>query len=217
MPTSEEAAAAAAAEALGTEAEETQSGSEETNDEVEFPSFEVELPAELLAELEEDDVEETTDDDIAALSEQYPDAEDAVLKELAQARKRADHLEKLRVKEARKNWEEEAKKFFPLSEPFLPEINATSRRGFLRTAKNVNDMVKPMIEEKVLKPAREAIEKTKVEAATETKEEIKKAWGEAVTEDQPQHRPVSVENQERRRKRGDFSDLVRGMIFNKED
>lgn len=216
MPTSEEAAVAAAA-GESVEAQETESGTETETTETEefvFPSFEIELPAELAAELEEEDADDSvTADDIAALSEQYPETEEGVLQELAKARKRTKHLEDLRVKEAKKNWSEEAKKFFPLSEPFLDEIQATSRRGYLRTAKNVHERMAPLVEEKVLKPARESIAKTKTEVEVEAKEEVKKSWGEPVVNDKNEEVPGGAEREQRRQRRGELSDTIRGMIF----
>lgn len=219
MPTSEEAAAAAAAEAISNEAEETQSGSEtdETTDEVVFPSFEVDIPAELRAELEEEELDlSATDDDLESLAEQYPEAEESVLKALAKERKRADYLERLRVQEAKKNWEEEARKFFPLAEPFLDEINATSRRGFLRTAKSVHDKMLPLVEEKVLKPARERIEAEKVEEVEKAKDEVKAGWGAPVPKDREEEGPNPAEVVRQGRRPRELSDVIRGMIFNKE-
>ena len=222
MPTSEEAATAAAAELLnGDEAQvEPESGSE-TTDEVEFPTFDIEIPPDLAAELEEDEVDLTvTDDELDALSEETGEVDREVLKRLHAAEARAAHFEQLRVKEAKKNWSEEAKQFFPLAEPFLDEIQATSRRGYLRTAKNVHERMKPIVEEKVLKPAREAIEQEKTKAKEEAEIEARAAWGQPLHDDANRPTPealVSLESQQRRQRRGELSDTIRGMLFTKKE
>lgn len=218
MPNSEQAAVAAAEAIIaeGVEGEETPSGSEETP--VEFPSFEVELPADLVALLEEDDEEpDTTEAEVDALAEEHEDVPRDVLERMLKAEKRAKHLESLRVNDAKKNWSVEAAKFFPFSEPFLSEINATSRRGFLSTAKQVHDKIAPEVEKKVLGPAREAIEAAKAKAIEEGKEEAKKAWGEPGERggETPSEASVTLQNVERRRATGDFSDTVRNMLFPK--
>lgn len=219
MTSSEEAAAAAAAALVvddGVEAPEGASGAETTEEAFEFPTFETEVPRELLAELEEDDTDLTvSDEELDRLSEETGEENQDVLRRLAAAEKRASHFEKLRADEAKKNWAEEAKQFFPLSEPFLDEIQATSRRGYLRTAKNVHERMKPLVEEKVIKPAREAIEAEKAKAVSEVRQEAKETWGEAVVEDQPVVVPEAAQAERARRNRGELSDTIRSMLFPK--
>lgn len=222
MASSEEAAAAAAAALIGNEAstEEGTSGSEETKAEEEFvlPTFEVELPADIAALLEEDDTDTTvTEDEIDAMVEEHEDVPRDVLARLVAAEKKSAHLEKLRVNEARKNWSEEAEKVFPFSQPFLDQIEATSRRGFIRTAKQIHDRMAPLVEEKVLKPARDAIEAEKSRNKEEAKAEVRDAWGQPIIENEEKPVPRQVEQQDRRRRRGELSDVIRGMIFNKEE
>jgi hypothetical protein len=189
----------------------------ELSDEIVFPNFDIEVPPDVLAELEEDDPAEVTDEDLSAFSAQYGEDNDPeLLRRLAAAERRAAHLEALRVKEAKKNWKEEAVKFFPLSEPFLDEINSNSRRGFLRTAKQLNDRMKPLIEEKVLKPARAAREAELAAVQEEAKGKARDAWGTPVQDEEANAAPVVVQQEARRRKRGEFSDVVRGMLFPKE-
>lgn len=218
---SEEAAAAAAAKIIeGDEAQETASGSETEQQEPEFPSFDIELPADLAAELEEEEEVEVQDEDeeLEVLVEEHGEDNRELARQLVKERKRAQYLEGLRAKEARKTWEEEAKKFFPLSEPFLNEINATSRRGYLRTAKLLNEKMKPIVEEKVLAPARAAIEAEKTKATTEAKQEARKAWGTSTRSDQaPREGTVSTNVEYGRRRRQELSDTIRMMIFNQEE
>ena len=230
MPSSEEAAATLAATMLeGNEEESTEEetpsgeGTEttETVEEVEMPDFNIELPADLTAELEEYDDEESVDEDeeFAALQEQYGEDNPDLLKRLRSAEKRAEHYEKLRVQDSKAKWQDEAKKFFPLSEPFLNQIEQTSRRGYLKTAKNIHDQMRPIVEEKVLKPARDAIEKAKSDATTEAKAEAREAWGQPVRDDGSVTSEVRVTQDvvNARRRRGELSDVIRGMIFPKEN
>lgn len=219
MTNSEEAAVAAAAALVAddVEAPEGASGTEASEQiEFEFPTFEAEVPRELLAELEEDDTDLTvSDEELDRLSEETGEENQDVLRRLAAAEKKANHFEKLRADEAKKNWADEAKQFFPLSEPFLDEIQATSRRGYLRTAKNVHERMKPLVEEKVIKPAREAIEAEKAKAVSEVRQEAKETWGEAVVEDQPVVVPEAAQAERARRNRGELSDTIRSMLFPK--
>lgn len=195
-----------------------EAANELSDDIVDFPTFDVHVPQELLAELDEDDTDvSVNDDELEQLAAQYgEDNNTELLHRLAAAEKRAKHLEDLRVKEAKKNWAEDARKFFPLSEPFLDEINATSKRGYLRTARQLHDRMKPLIEEKVLAPARAAREAELASARQEAKDKAKDAWGQPVDEDIIPSAPTVVHQEDRRRKRADFSDVVRGMLFSKE-
>lgn len=220
MASSEDAAATAAAALLSAEAsaDEAASGSEETEDEITFPEFNIELPADLAALLEEDDTElDVTDEEIESLVEENEDVPREMLQRMLKAEKKAAHLEKLRVNEAKKNWGEEAEKFFPFSQPFLDQIEATSKRGFLRTAKQIHDRMAPLVDEKVLKPAREAIAAEKLKTKDEAKAEVRDAWGQPIIDNEDKPVPRVVEQQQNRRRRGELSDVIRGMIFNKEE
>lgn len=219
MSASEDAAVSAAHELLGVEATEVEtpesSGSESEVTEVEFPSFEVELPPELLAELDAPAEEEfdASEQEIEDLMQEYPDENPEVLARLRKAEKQAQYFEQLRQQEARKNWKAEAAKFFPLAEPFLDEFNATSKRGFLRQAREVHSRMLPIVEERVLKPAREAVERGKAEGVQEAKEEARTAWGQPVTQNPPSDALVTQEVARERRRRGELSDYVRQMVF----
>lgn len=220
MPSSEEAAATAAATLLGTEevVEETPSDTEttETVEQIEMPEFNIELPADLLAELQEFDEESVEDDEeeLAALTEQYGEDNPELLRRLRMAEKKSEHMERLRLADAKKNWQEEAEKFFPLSQPFLDEIQQTSRRGFLRTAKSIHDRMLPIVEEKVLKPARDSIAQAKADATVEAKNDAKAAWGKPVDDGSVSSEVrVTQEVVQGRRRKGELSDVIRNMIF----
>lgn len=218
MPTSEEAAVQAAQAAV-VEGEETPSGEDVEVEETEalFPSFNIEIPPELLAELDEDDTDYTvSDEEIDALAEEHEEAPREILARMRAAEKRAEHLEVLRVKEARKGWEEEAAKFFPLAKPILDEIPATSRRAFLRTAKSFHDKLLPQWEESI-GAAKGAQEAKKEAAVAEGKQEAREAWGQPVkTDDVPTEATVTLQKVQERRRPRELSDTIRNMVFPKE-
>lgn len=194
------------------EASETTSGEAAT--EVEFPSFETEIPPEIAALLEEDETDiSVTEDELDQLVEENEEVPREILARMRAAEKRAEHLERLRVADSRKNWSEEAKKFFPLAEPFLDEINATSRRGYLKTAKQVHDKMVPLIEEKILKPARDAMASTREETVTEVREEARNAWGQPVTQGAPSDAQVTVQQVSDRRRPRDLADTIKAMFL----
>jgi hypothetical protein len=225
MSRAEDAAAAVASEIIVASAEgdpnADSSGSETTDEtadaELEFPTFEVELPADIQALLAEDDTDLTvTDDELDELSEEHEDVPRDVLARMRKAEKKAEHYERLRAQENKKTWGEEAKKYFGFSEPFLDQIEATSRRGFMNTAKQIHERMKPLVEERVLKPARDAIAAEKAKATTEAKEEAKAAWGTPISENEEKDSTVS-DAFTRRRGRRDFNDTVRGMLFDRKE
>lgn len=220
MPTSEEAAAAAATTMVeeGNEAPETESGSEETVEEVEYPTFDIELPADLAALIDEEDPSdfEVTEDELDELSAEHEDTSREVLARMRAAEKRAEHLERLRVQEARKNWNEEAAKYFPLAEPFLEEITATSKRGYMRTAREVHEKMKPKFEQAVAQ-YKQANDQAKTKAEEEAKEEAKKQWGQAgPSHESPSEATTTLQSTRERRGKMELSDTIRGMIFPKE-
>lgn len=217
MPNAEEAAAAAAAKIVaGDEAPEGESSEKtvaETQETVELPSFEVEVPEELEEELElEDDELEVR---LTASQEEFEDyGEDdldpEVRARLVAAEKKAAFYEKKAAERQVEKAEEEARKFFPLSEPFLSEIEATSRRGFLRQAKAIHQKMLP-IARQMKEQFESAIETERERVKEETKKDLEKAWGRAVPNDPaPQ---VQSPAQGRPRRRGELSDTIREMLF----
>lgn len=187
----------------------------ETQEE-ELPQFEIELPEDLLQELEEDDFEETSvteeleqDEDYQMLDEQSK----RLLARALAAEKRAEHYEKLRLNEAKKNWSEEAKKFFPLAEPFLNDIQATSRKGFLREAKARHEAVLPLV--KPLLERKEAETKAEREKVREEeKQAAKERWGSAPeNQGQPAEASITQEELARNRSKGDLAGTLRAMMF----
>ena len=146
---------------------------------------EPEMPDDLKALLDEPDFGEDDDEPepvavAQAEPEQYEDddvyedPEKAKLKkQLAAAQKRLAWQEEQRLIRDRASWEKEAKKYLPHSEPFLSNIKATSKRGFLREARDYHEAVKNHISK---------VGQADVEAAkAEAKAEAQQAWGKATT------------------------------------
>lgn len=219
MASSEEATVAAAKKFLGIDAEaaEEPSGSETEEEETEeteestFPKFEIELPEDLLEELEEEEFEVTEDE---LDDEDLEDLDPSVKKRLLEAEKKARHFEQLRLKEGQKGWKAEAKQFFPFSEPFLDDINATSRRQFLKRAKDIHGRMAPLVEERVLKPARDAIEAEKEKARKEAREAAEIAWGKVPgSMSAPSDTAGTKEKVERARGKKDLAGAIKAMAF----
>lgn len=145
---------------------------EEVPDEIkdiwETPDFEEEAEAEVRAEAPEEE-------------EVYEDEETATLrKELKAAQKKIAWQEEQKLKESAPRWKKEALKYTPYCEPFIEEIaaKATSRRGLLREAKRVNDVVEAWANERFTKPSEEQLEAIREELRAEVKAEATAAWGE---------------------------------------
>ncbi len=133
---------------------------------VDEPDFEAEAEEELEASVEEEWDEE---------GEEYTDprlAEER--KKRVAAEKKAAHYENLRVKDARKSWEEEAEKFYPLAD--AKKIDATSRRGFLRTAKNQHEAMKPFVL-KGIETYKAELQADFDKKLAEKQAELEAAWG----------------------------------------
>lgn len=227
MASAYEAAAAAAARMLAPQesdeapedapvsSEEPAAEVEETTHDAGSFSFGEELPDDLLAELDLDeddldmpsDVEEDDDDD-----EDF-EVDSKLKRELAKARREAEHYKQLRIKSARPKWEEEAKKYFPLSETVLSNIEADSRRAFLRKAREAHETVKPFVE-RHLASITQAAEAERERIREEERERAREQWG--VTEVDAPQPPSEAEQQariERARRTGDLADTIKAMVF----
>lgn len=139
-------------------------------DEFEVPDFEALADAEILNE------------EIASAGEEgyEPDWEEDPVDSEARKRaivaeKKAAFYENLTASRERKKWEAEADKHFPMWRA-RGDIKATSRRGFLKAAKEANDVVKPFVKAAV-KTREEQLEAERVTAKAEAKAEAAEAWG----------------------------------------
>lgn len=225
MPSAEEAAAAVAAKMIAgsDEAPEGESSEDaaatESQDAV-LPDLEVELPEDLIRELDEPEfVEEETPDEDEPDFEDYGegDADPAVLKRLRQAEKKAEYYENLRAEDSKRKWKDEAKKFFPLSEYALDDIQATSRRGYLKQAQAAHQSVLPHLKP-YIEQMQTTLESEKEKARAEAREEAEKAWGRPATGDNAASDAEAHREQvekARRRPGGELSDVIRAMMFPK--
>ncbi len=160
------------------EAEAQQETEEEASD---FPNLNPTLPEDLAEELEmdwdeeEEETEEADEDDDWDGDEDDPRVQ-ALKARLRKAEKKAQWAEQKRAESQRAKWEAEAEKYFPLSKHALKDIQATSRRGYLREAKRQHEIVQPHVQvfvEELKRKQDAAVESAKAAAL----EEAKRAWG----------------------------------------
>ncbi|MHB8742565.1 MAG: hypothetical protein ACYC9L_05505 [Sulfuricaulis sp.] len=142
------------------------------------PSFEADTSGieDLLAQPDDDEeVVYTEPDYVAPAPDEYEDPAVAQLKtRLAKAEARLKHEESLRVQNQSKAWREEGKRRFPFAD--VEEIQATSRRSFLKQAQAQHERV-----ERKVSPFLAELEKLReqvvTEAKTEGRETAERAWG----------------------------------------
>jgi len=136
-----------------------------------------ELPEDLVALLEPDEDEEpyVPEINVEETDEWVSPQEVARLKaELAKAQKKAEFADKQRLEASKPKWMKEAEKFFPLSSP--GEIEASSRKEFLRKAQEQHEALKPAaVKLKADMDAMLAAERAKIEA--EVRAQAEAAWG----------------------------------------
>ena len=165
-----EAALAAAVAPEGVEAT-------EQVEQPELPSYEADTSGieDLLAQPDDDEVGFSEPDYVAPVSDEYEDPAVAELKnKLAKAEARLKHAETLRIQNQQKAWHEEGARRFPFAD--VEEIQATSRRSFLRQAQARHERV-----ERKVSPFLTELEKLREQVVTEAKTEgratAERAWG----------------------------------------
>lgn len=228
MSTSEEAAVNAARKLLveAAEAEEaTPSGEDEGEQEAEapetfeFPSFQVTLPEELDEDLSVEDDSTPVEEEEDEYNEYESEAEKELRRKLKQVEKERDHYRAIREKNDRKQWEKEASEYFTLATPLFGEIQATSKRAFMRQAKAIHEKLDPMVQEKVIKPAQAALEAEREKIRAEERERAAKAWGRPVPASGGADEVDAQETQrqiETARAKGDLSGAIKAMLQLKE-
>lgn len=149
---------------------------------IDLPNLDPTLPEDLAEELEMPDWDEVEDeveqDEVEDDDDEYADDPhyQKLQARLRAAEKKAEWAEQQRAKANRSKWEAEARKYFPLSEHTLKDIQSTSRRGFLREAKRQHEIVKPHVMafmQELSTKQSAAVEAAKAEALAEAK----RAWG----------------------------------------
>lgn len=185
------------------------SGSEETPsdptvepDDIEIPD----LPEDLVELLDGPDLDDETE---PVELDEYQDS-DELARELARTRKRNQWLEQRATAVDRKNWVKEAKQYFPRSNP--DRIQATSKRSFLRAARDEHDAVTAQIQPELDRVA--ALEKAAKEKLAEADRAVEAAkWGRPVTgAGGPPPSTTADERLATARRRGSLRESVRALI-----
>lgn len=155
------------------------------------------------------DEPELDDESVQALVEEIDDP-DELARELAKARKQLAFEKDQRVKASRKNWEQEAQKFFPLCDPAA--IHADSRRAFLKAAKAQHQRTYAL-----LKPRLDEIEQIKAtareQALAEERAAVAGAYGKpTVGTGTPPPSTTADDRLEMARQRRDLRGSIAAMI-----
>lgn len=162
--------------------------------------------ADLLAEPDDDPDDGYAPEVEAAAPDQdeYEDPEAARLRqENVRLKKRADHLERENLKRQRGKWETEAEKVFPLAA--VSEIQATTRKDFLRKAQALHEAAKPQVER--------FLQSKQAEMAAEAKA----AWGRPVSQGQVPNKAAAASAEiDHQTRRGSLSGTIRAMMNNGE-
>lgn len=198
------------------------------------PSLTYELPADVAALIADDDEPELSfdeddedDEDLtpAASFDLSVDEDDdpAVVQlkqQLAKEQKRTAHERKLRVKSARKGWEEEAKRVFNasgielVSDAELAQINADSRKGFFRAVKLKADANKAVAERFAPRPVGdEAAAREQIRA--EERARLEQMWGQPAGTGAavPAESVEQVQRLARARRTGNLSEILKARMF----
>lgn len=182
----------------------------------EVPNLDPKLPEDLAEELEmdwEDDEPEAVSDDEE--EEEYENDDPRVEEVRAQNRKlqkRLEWAEKQRVEAKRERWAEEAKKYFPLSESALPNIQATSHRGFLREAKTAHESLKPFVSDIIAK-YQASIEGAREQAMKEAEEKAAKAWGKPTVSSSGRETTTETARRERLSGSRDLTERIKARLY----
>jgi hypothetical protein len=184
-----------------------------------LPNLDPTLPEDLAEELEmpdwdedEGEAEEREEEDEEWDGEEDDPRVQALKARLAKAEKKAAWAERKRAESQRAKWEAEAEKYFPLSKHALGDIQATSRRGFLREAKRQHEIVRPHVQvfvEELKKKQDAAVESAKAAAL----EEAKRAWGRPTVGPGGREQTTETERAEKIKNAKSLEDRVKARIW----
>lgn len=156
---------------------------------VEIPSFAADVDGiEDILEFDFDDVEDDGVPVARATEEYEPDEYDdentARLKaKLAKLEKQVQYQQQLRAKDNEAKWRSEAQRRFPLAD--VDEINATSRRAFLKKAHEQHARYARKVEP-IIKQLDDLKSSLVAEVKQEAREQAQQAWGRPTTGPQVQ-------------------------------
>ncbi len=191
---------------------------------VEATSFEYdpEVPEDILAELNEAEIDEEVEREIAA---RVPDEEDEYgvvededsVRERIKLQKRNEYLERELAKNKSTSWKAEAEKYFPLAKTSLDSINATSRRSFLKQAKAKHEEILPHVQA-VLAEARSYVDAEKAAGRADGRAAAAAAFGQPLSGpdineiDQAASESAISQAREDAKRTGSLANLFRTMI-----
>jgi hypothetical protein len=185
--------------------------------------FSPEIPDDLLRELDEAEIDEQVEQELAnreTEEDEYGVVEDEeTVRERVRLEKRNAYLEKELAKSKEGAWRDEAVRYFPLSKHKLSEIadKATSRRSFLRQAKAEHEAILPHVQE-YLALAKTVVDQETAAARTAGKQAAAAAYGAPLSGpdvneiDQAAANSAIAAAREEARKTGNLAGLFRKMI-----
>lgn len=163
---------------------------EDLNEELTAPDFDQQAEDEINEQrYTQPEPEETRFEDVSyemvSPEDTWDEMDSEVLEERKKriaAEKKAAYFENLRIKSDQRRWADEARKYFPLAGSALDagNINARSRKEFLRKAKRAHETVLPYIKE-AIDQRDKTLDADRRKVREETREEMVKAWGRATT------------------------------------
>lgn len=170
--------------------------------------------AELLDAPDFDDIDTTPNLEYDPASGEYVDP-DELARQLAITKKQLQWEQEQRLKASARSWSQEAKKYFPYSRP--ESIKASSRRAFLRAAKDQHDTVAVHVAPLVAKLEEERT-KVREEVRVEAQAEAREAWGQPLTGAAPAPSAAAqkADDLNRMRARRDLKGVARLMMENGE-
>lgn len=151
----------------------------EVTGEFEFPSFAAQPPDDLDLDDIEDDPEPAAiaDEPEEQYEEEWIDQDEQLRRELAKAKKEAAHYKQLRARESEKKWRDEASRRYPLAAPFLDDVQADSRRSYLKQAQHLHARLEPFIQNEVLAPVKAKIQQAADQVKAAKRGQEREQWG----------------------------------------
>jgi hypothetical protein len=179
--------------------------------ETDFPDLDAEIPEDILEALEVPD-EEDEDEEEEEEEYEYEDAEE-LKRKLTAERKKRKFLEDQKIRQGVKAWKAEAIKYFPFSESSLDNIQATSRRSYLKAARAEHEKVKPIVQ-RMAKVFQDKIEEEKKKGFEQGRAEAQASWGKPTTGPgaPPVEGELSVEKQLALNEKGGLAAVYRAMM-----
>ena len=177
---------------------------------IELPDLSTELPDDIQELLDAPDFDEDPAPTFTSSEDEFVDPEE-LARENAKLRKKLEWEQTQKLNIARKNWAAEATKYFPYARP--DQINATSRRAFLRAAKEQHDAVAVHVLP-ALEAARKAEAEARAVAEAKVRAEAAEAWGKPTVGGSvaPSEAAQKSDDLQRARNSRDLAKVARALI-----